>query len=48
MQMLLKILNGKADSVDPDQTAPFGQSDLGLHWLQITDITKIMYTPVNL
>ena len=24
MQMLLKILNGKVNSVDPDQTAPKG------------------------
>ena len=30
MQLLLKILSGMANSVDPDQTAP---SDLGLHCL---------------
>ena len=44
MQLFLKILNGMANRVDPDQTAPEGQrfnsqeglkeqSDLGLHCL---------------
>ena len=35
MQLIFEVLSGKANSVDPDQTAPEGtvqeQSDLGLH-----------------
>ena len=33
MQLFLKILSGMANSVDPDQTAPF---DLGLHHLHMS------------
>ena len=35
MQSFLKILSGMANSVDPDQTAPEEQSDLGLHYLHM-------------
>ena len=36
MQVFLKILSGMANSVDPDQTAPSEQSDLGLHCLHMS------------
>ena len=35
MQLFLKILSGKSNSVNPDQTAP-PQSDLGLHCLHMS------------
>ena len=35
MQRSLKLLSGMAKSVDPDQTAPLEQSDLGLHCLHM-------------
>ena len=35
MQLSLKRLNGMANSVDPDQTVPLEQSDLGLHCLHM-------------
>ena len=35
MHMLLKILSGMANSVDPDQTAPSGAVDLNLHSLHV-------------
>ena len=35
MQLFHKLLNGMANSVDPDQTAPEEQSDLGLHCLHM-------------
>ena len=31
MQLFLEILSGMTNSIDPDQTAPKEQSDLGLH-----------------
>ena len=31
MQLFLKVLNGTANSVDPNQTAPEEQSDMSLH-----------------
>ena len=33
--MSLKMFSGMAKSVDPDQTAPKEQSDLGLHCLHM-------------
>ena len=36
MQLSCKLLSGMANSVDPDQTAPKEQSDLGLHCLRMT------------
>ena len=33
--MLTKDADGMANSVDPDQTAPFGKSDLGMHCMFI-------------
>ena len=33
--MSLKMLSGMEKSVDPDQTAPFEYSDLGLHCLHL-------------
>ena len=35
MQLFLKALSGMANSIDPDQTAPSGQSDLGLYCLHM-------------
>ena len=35
MQVCLKILSVMANSVDPNQTAPKEQSDLGLHCLHM-------------
>ena len=35
LHVIHKILGGKANSVDPDQTAPKKQSDLGLHCLHM-------------
>ena len=35
MQLSLKMLSRIANSVDPDQTAPLEQSDLGLHCLHM-------------
>ena len=35
MQFFPKIFSGKANSVDPDQTAPEKQSDQGLHCLHM-------------
>ena len=36
MQLFLTLLNGMANSVDPDQTALQEQSDLGLHCLHVS------------
>ena len=35
MQLFLEILSGMANIIDPDQTAPKGKSDLGLHCLHM-------------
>ena len=43
MQMSLKIFSGMANSVDPDQTAPQEQSDLGLHCLQMPFCKTLRY-----
>ena len=44
MQSFPKILSGRANSVDPDQTAPKEQSDLGLHCLHISFCQKLSCT----
>ena len=41
MQLFLKMLTGMANSVDPDQTAPLEQSDLGLHCLHMPFIQTL-------
>ena len=38
MQLILKKVNGRANNVDPDQTAP---SDLGLHYLHTPYYQKL-------
>ena len=35
MRLFFKVLSEEANSVDPDQTAPKEQSDLGLHCLHM-------------
>ena len=41
MQLFLKILSAVSNSVDPDQTAPEKQSDLGLHCLHMSFCQKL-------
>ena len=42
LQSFLKILSGLANCVDPDQTAPLEQSDLGLHCLHMPFCQKLL------
>ena len=41
MQLFLIILSEIANSVDPDQTAPLEQSDLGLHCLHMYFVSDL-------
>ena len=41
MQSFLIILSEIANSVDPDQTAPLEQSDLGLHCLHMYFVSDL-------
>ena len=43
MQLFLKILSGKANSVNSDQTAPQEQSDLGPHCLHVILSDKLVF-----
>ena len=44
MQMSLKMFSGIANSVDPDETAPLKQSDLGLHYLHMSVSQTLRYS----
>ena len=46
MQLFFKTLSGMANSVDPDQTAPSGQSDLGLHCLHYVILSETLVVEI--